>query len=39
MGYGESLSALIENESLEFPSLEDLKRDLQNGIENDGEFL
>ena len=39
MGYGESLGALIENEGLEFPSPEELKRDIRNGVDGNGDFL
>ena len=38
-GYGESLGGLIHNEGLEIPTVEDLKKDIQNGLAGRGEYL
>jgi len=39
MGFGESLGALIQNDGLNIPSPEDVKRDVIQGIDRTGEFL
>lgn len=39
MGYGESLGALIENEGLEFPSIEDLQDEISKGLSEKDEFI